>query len=84
VREAIFSLDKSPRVGVLKIFLHAFSKATSGNVLAETSEQIGQEAKSDFIKYGKLGQREFGFFGLGRLVVWLSNNKSRVLVSDRQ
>jgi hypothetical protein len=55
--------------------LHAFSKATSGNVLAETSEQIGQEAKSDFIKYGKLGQREFGFFGWELLVMWLSNNK---------
>jgi len=62
---------------VLKIFLHAFSKATSGNALAETSEQIGQEAKSDFIKYGKLGQREFGFFDWKRLIMWLSNNKSQ-------
>jgi hypothetical protein len=79
VREAIFSLDKSPRVGVLKIFLHAFSKATSGNVLAETSEQIGQEAKSDFIKYGKLGQREFGFFDRVPPIMWLSNNKLPVI-----
>ncbi len=52
----------------------AYSKATSGNVPADTSKPFDQEAGSHFNKYPPPGQRDFGFCGNMTLVVSLSRN----------